>query len=99
PIGAYARCLRDALPSSMAELQRVRQDRSDAEVERATNKSATSIVLSGEMPLGRVNALGSQLLYNGDYRSLEQDMQALMAVKADEDRKSTRLNSSHVESS
>ena len=74
----------EALQIAMAELQRVRQDLSDAEVERAKNKIATSIVLSGEMPLGRVNALGSQWLYNGDYRSLEQDMQALMAVKADD---------------
>lgn len=66
-----------------AELERVKRDLTDEEVERAKNKIATGIVLGGEMPLGRVNALGSQWLYNGDYRSLEQDMEALRNVTPD----------------
>lgn len=70
----------EVLSITQAELQRVRQDLTDEEVQRAKNKIATGIVLSGEVPLGRINALGSQWLYNGDYRSLEQDMAALMAV-------------------
>lgn len=74
----------EALAIAQRELQRVREDLADDEVERAKNKIATGIVLGGEMPLGRINALASQWLYNGDYRSLEQDMQTLLAITPDD---------------
>lgn len=69
-----------ALAIALKELERVKADISDAEVERAKNKIATNIVLSGEVPSGRMRSIGSQWLYNGDYRSLEQDTQTLMSV-------------------
>lgn len=69
-----------ALEIARKELERVKDDLSDDEVERAKTKIATGIVLGGEVPLGRVSALGSQWLYNGDYRSVEQDLQTLMAI-------------------
>ena len=69
-----------ALDIAMKELQKVRSDLTDDEVERARNKIASSLVLSGEIPIGRMRAIGGQWIYNKEYRSLEQDMATLMSV-------------------
>jgi len=61
----------------------VKTDLKDDEVERARNKIASSIVLQGEVPLGRMRAVGGQWIYNKEYRSLESDMATLMAVTPD----------------
>jgi predicted Zn-dependent peptidase len=70
----------EALKIALRELERVKNDLADDEVERAKNKIASNIVLSGELPAGRMRAIGGQWIYNGDYRSLEQDMETLQAV-------------------
>ena len=72
-----------ALKIARQELERVKTDLTDAEVERAKNKIASGIVLEGEVPMGRLRAIAGQWLYNKDYRSLEQDMQTLLAIDAD----------------
>src|SRR3954468_7949310 len=69
-----------ALGIAMKELDKVKHDINDDEIERAKNKIASGIVLSGEIPLGRMRSLGGQWIYNKEYRSLEQDMATLMAV-------------------
>jgi predicted Zn-dependent peptidase len=69
-----------AMAIAMKELDRVKTDLNDDEVERAKNKIATSLVLSGEVPLGRMRSIGGQWLYNHEYRSLEQDMETLMGL-------------------
>ena len=69
-----------ALDIAMAELDKVKLDLNDDEIERAKNKIASSLVLSGEVPLGRMRAIGGQWIYNKEYRSLEQDMATLMSV-------------------
>lgn len=69
-----------ALDIAMKELARVKKDLADDEVERAKNKIASSLVLSGEVPLGRMRSIGSQWIYNKEYRSLDTDMATLMAV-------------------
>ena len=69
-----------AMKIALGELERVKKDLSSDEVERAKNKIATSLVLSGEVPLGRMRSIGGQWIYNKEYRSLEQDMATLMAV-------------------
>lgn len=71
-----------ALEIARKELERVKVDITDEEVERAKNKIASQIVLGGESPLGRMRALGGQWTYNGDYRSLEQDMETLARLDA-----------------
>jgi predicted Zn-dependent peptidase len=70
----------EALDIALKELDKVKQDLNDDEVERAKNKIASSLVLSGEVPLGRMRSIGGQWIYNKEYRSLEQDMATLMAV-------------------
>jgi len=70
----------EALKIARTELERVKQDLSDDEIERARNKIASSLVLSGESPMGRMRSIGSQWLYNEEYRSLEKDMATLQSV-------------------
>jgi predicted Zn-dependent peptidase len=65
---------------ALAELKKARTDLNADEVERAKNKIASSLVLGGELPMGRMRAIGSQWLYCGDYRTLEQDMATLNAI-------------------
>jgi predicted Zn-dependent peptidase len=69
-----------ALDLALVELNKAKTDLNDDEVERAKNKIASSLVLSGEVPLGRMRAIGGQWIYNREYRSLEQDMATLMSV-------------------
>jgi predicted Zn-dependent peptidase len=72
-----------ALTIAMSELDKVKRDIAADEVERAKNKIASSLVLSGEVPLGRMRSIGGQWIYNKEYRSLEQDMATLMSVTVD----------------
>ena len=72
-----------ALGIAMNELDKVKRDLGADEVERARNKIASSLVLSGEVPLGRMRSIGGQWIYNKEYRSLEQDMATLMTVDVD----------------
>jgi predicted Zn-dependent peptidase len=58
----------------------VKTDLAEDEVERAKNKISSSIVLSGEIPLGRMRAIGGQWTYNKEYRSLEKDLATLNAI-------------------
>jgi predicted Zn-dependent peptidase len=69
-----------ALDIALKELEKAKGDLNSDEVERAKNKIASSLVLSGEVPLGRMRSIGSQWIYNKQYRSLEQDMEALRAI-------------------
>lgn len=73
----------EALRIALAELEKVKQDLNADEVERAKNKIASSIVLQGEVPIGRMRSIGAQWIYNREYRSLEKDMATLMSVTAD----------------
>jgi predicted Zn-dependent peptidase len=72
-----------ALNIALAELEKAKKDITPDEVERAKNKIASSLVLQGEVPLGRMRSIGGQWIYNKEYRSLEQDMATLMAVNTD----------------
>jgi predicted Zn-dependent peptidase len=72
-----------ALEIARAELERAKSDLNDDEVERARNKIASGLVLSGEVPLGRMRSIGGMWMYNKEYRSLEQDMATLMSVTTD----------------
>lgn len=69
-----------ALEIARKELAKVKTDLNADEVERAKNKIGSSLVLSGEVPLGRMRSIGAQWIYNHEYRSLDQDMATLMAI-------------------
>src|SRR5205807_5529365 len=70
-----------ALDIAMKELEKVKGDLKDDEVERAKNKIAGGLVLSGEVPIGRMRSMGDMWIYNHEYRSLEQDMATLMSLR------------------
>ena len=72
-----------ALDIALSELEKAKLGLKEDEVERAKNKIASSLVLSGEVPIGRMRALGGQWMYNKEYRSLEKDMATLNAVTTD----------------
>lgn len=59
----------------------------DAEVERAKNKLATSATLQGESPRGRMTSIGSTWSYLGKHLPLEEELARVMAVTADDLRK------------
>jgi predicted Zn-dependent peptidase len=69
-----------ALEIALAELGKIKTDLKDAEVARAKNKLAGSAVLHGESPQARMRSIGGSWVYNNEYRSLEDDLNALLAV-------------------
>ncbi len=69
-----------ALDIAMRELARVRDDLSEDEVTRARNKLLSSLTLGGESPSGRMRAIGSQWIYTGEYRSLDDDVRTLESI-------------------
>jgi predicted Zn-dependent peptidase len=75
--------MEQALDIALKELEKVKGDLNGDEVERAKNKIASSLVLSGEVPLGRMRSIGGQWLYNKEYRSLEKDMATLRSITPD----------------
>ncbi len=50
------------------------------ELEQARNKVCSRIVLRGERPMGRLGSLGNNWLYRQEYRTLEDDIQAVKGV-------------------
>jgi len=57
---------------------------SPGELETAKNKFRSRMVLSGERPAGRLFALAGDWMYRGRYRSLDEDLEAVAAVTADD---------------
>ena len=72
--------MEQAMAIALKELEKAKSDLTDDEIERAKNKIASGLVLSGEVPVGRMRSIGGQWLYNREYRSLEQDTATLMGV-------------------
>jgi predicted Zn-dependent peptidase len=66
------------------------QDVTDDEVQRAKNKLATQATVQGEAPAGRMRNLGIQWHYLGRYLSLEEELDQLMAVTAEQVRQLAR---------
>ncbi len=50
------------------------------ELAKAKNKVLSALVLKNELPMGRLGDLGSNWMYLGEYRSIEQDVEAIKAV-------------------
>ena len=73
-----------ALAIAFKELRRVKADLDDAEIERAKNKIAGGSVLHGESPLGRMRAIGGGWVYEGKYRRLDDELNAILAVTRDD---------------
>ncbi|MBN1507903.1 MAG: insulinase family protein [Sedimentisphaerales bacterium] len=57
---------------------------SEEELTKAKNKVLSSLVIKNEVPMGRLVDLGFHWMYLGEYRSIEQDVEAVKAVTADQ---------------
>jgi predicted Zn-dependent peptidase len=55
-----------------------------AELDQAKSKIRSRLVLSGERPRGRLFAVGSDWVYRGQYRAVEEELEAVAAVTADD---------------
>jgi len=80
-------------PQSVAEnLQRIhsvyeqvnRDGVSSIELEQAQNRIASSIVLRSERPMGRLGALGSNWVYLGQYRSVQEDLDTVRGITVED---------------
>ncbi len=65
-------------PTSMSAASR------EEELEQAQNKVASRIVLRSERPMGRLSSLGSNWVYRGEYRSVQDDLDAFRKITADD---------------
>jgi predicted Zn-dependent peptidase len=54
------------------------------ELAKAKNKVLSALVLKNELPMGRLGDLGSNWMYLGMYRTIEQDVAAVKAVTVDD---------------
>lgn len=65
----------------LGELHKVLKDGlQDDEVQRSKIKIATSTVLQGESPMGRMRGLASRWTYNREYRTLEEDLALVESI-------------------
>lgn len=80
---AYASCLPDRIEQVSEILRKVLStplEFSDEDLERAKTKLAAKIVLSGELPMGRLMALGLEWNYRQRLHSLRESMEKLRAL-------------------
>ena len=56
-------------------------------MERAKNKIATTATLQGERPLGRMQAVGMQWLYQKRYSPLAVELEKMMKITIDDVRR------------
>ena len=56
----------------------------EEELEQAKNKVASRIVLRSERPMGRLSSLGSNWVYRGEYRSVQDDLDAFRKITVDD---------------
>jgi predicted Zn-dependent peptidase len=54
------------------------------ELVKAQNKVLSALVLKNELPMGRLVDLGFNWMYLGEYRSIEQDVEAIKGVRVDD---------------
>jgi len=72
----------EALGIARDELRRFRDEGpTEAEMTAARNKTASAATLKGELPMGRLTAVGFDWVYRRQYRSLAEHLDRLMAVK------------------
>jgi predicted Zn-dependent peptidase len=56
----------------------------EEEMQTAKNKTLSELVIQNELPKGRLVSVGSNWIYCGEYRTVEDDIRAIKAVTTDE---------------
>ena len=54
------------------------------ELRKAKNKILSALVIKNELPMGRLVDLGFNWIYNEEYRTIEEDVNAIKAVSVDD---------------
>jgi predicted Zn-dependent peptidase len=74
-----------ALEVAEAEMRRLREDGpTDAELTAARNKIASATTLEGELPMGRLTAVGFDWVYRGEYVSMAEHVRRTLAVSREQ---------------
>jgi len=74
-----------ALDIALAEFGKIMTDGfSDQELQAARNKIASAATVKGELPMGRLTAVGFDWVYRKEYMPLARQIEKLFAVTADE---------------
>jgi len=80
-VNAAPEAVKPALATVRSILADVQRDGvTDAELEQAKIKHASSMVIGSERPRGRLFPLGADWMYRKEYRTVEQDLDAIRAV-------------------
>jgi predicted Zn-dependent peptidase len=86
---SYIRCSADNVTLVLDTVNGIFQSLSkdgitEDELRKAKNKVLSSLVIKNELPMGRLGDLGSNWLYLGQYRTVEDDIRAIKAVSVDD---------------
>lgn len=75
-----AQAVLEVIQGIFAELEKTGV--SQAELETAKNKMLSAVTIKCEQPMGRLVSLGFNWIYNNQYQSVQQDVDAIKAVSA-----------------
>ncbi|MGB7583001.1 MAG: pitrilysin family protein [Sedimentisphaerales bacterium] len=81
----YIRCSSENTAKAMEIISRIFADLTktgvtEDELTKAKNKALSSLVIKNELPMSRLDVLGSNWMYLGRYRKIEEDVKAIKAV-------------------
>ena len=86
---SYIRCSADKVALVLDTVNSIFQSLSqdgvtEDELRKAKNKVLSSLVIKNELPMGRLGDLGSNWLYLQEYRTVEEDVNAIKAVNVND---------------
>jgi len=86
---SYIRCSSEDVPKVLDTVNGIfgslaKNGISESEMRTAKNKILSALVIKNELPMGRLHDLGFNWLYLEQYRSVEDDINAIKAVTVDE---------------
>jgi predicted Zn-dependent peptidase len=86
---SYIRCSADKVALVLDTVNSIFQSLSqdgvtEDELRKAKNKVLSSLVIKNELPMGRLGDLGSNWLYLQEYRTVEEDVNAIKAVSVND---------------
>ncbi len=86
---SYLRCSTDGVGRVMETVRRIFRDVwadgiTENELTKAKNKVLSAMVIKNELPIGRLVDLGFNWMYLGQYRSIEDDVDAVKAVTVEQ---------------
>ena len=86
---SYIRCSGENVPRVLETVNNVFRDLSrsgvaDDELQKSKNKILSALVIKNELPMGRLVDLGFNWIYSEQYRTVEDDINAIRAVTVDD---------------